>query len=67
MEIGDEVTMEFHFAGEVSEEDCKVTEKSAESVTLDNDYEFSLIDGHCLNDNDFMGAKRVLKLEEATA
>lgn len=56
------IIMKFHFAGQVSEEEHDVILVEGDILTLDNDHQFSIITGECLNDNTFMGAKRTLKL-----
>ena len=63
MKKGEAVVMKFSYAGLVSEEDCEVvTVHKDKTVTLDNDYRFSIEDGRCINDNTFGGARRSLKL-----
>ena len=64
---GDRIAMLFHCAGATTAEYWPVeTAHRDGTVTLENGRRFSLKDGRCLNDDTTFGAKRSLKLEEAT-
>jgi hypothetical protein len=65
---GSTVTMLFHCAGEVSEEEYTVVKKKGKVVTLDTSqefsecYQFDTDTGRCLNDNTYLGCRRELKV-----
>ena len=68
-EVGKEVTMLFHCAGAVSEEEYMICHVRDDIITLDTDsepdkcYRFNTKTGECINDNTYLGCKRTLKLE----
>lgn len=65
---GQTVTMLFHYAGLVSEEQYEIAKVDKHIVTLDTDedkakrFRFDAKTGACLNDNTTFGACRTLKL-----
>ena len=68
MNVGDTATMLFTMFGVTSEEEYEVILVEDGVVTLDTDeceddcFKFDEKTGECLNDNDFGGAKRTLKI-----
>jgi hypothetical protein len=63
--VGETATMEFHGGGVVSEEELEIVNIEGDFVFLDDgdgcDYgwKFDVNTGKCLNDNTFLGCKRI--------
>lgn len=71
MKKGDKVTMLFHCAGVVSEEELTVIKVDGDIITTDEVFytkekdeyrKFNTKNGKCLNDSNYFGAKRTLKI-----
>lgn len=72
MKKGDKVTMLFHCAGVVSEEEVTVMNVDGCTIAVDDIFDtefgeayrlFNTNTGKCLNDSNYFGAKRTLKLD----
>lgn len=66
--IGEMATMEFHMMGLITYEELEINDLEEGIIYLgecyDDAWKFDIKTGKCLNDNNFLGAFRRLKLTE---
>jgi hypothetical protein len=62
IKVGDTLTMDFHCAGMTSQEPVEVTHVGKKFFTVDDEWDVDYT-GKVLNDNNWGGAKRTIRVE----